>query len=156
MSGTMEYKGYLASLGYSAEDKCFFGKVEFINDLILFDGTSVEELEREFHAAVDSYLEFCKKKGKDPDQPFKGTFNVRVGEQLHRRASLEARRTGLTLNELVKQAIEARLNRDPVVYHVHHIHKVVATAELTEDFEWENVRHAAHIPPSAGRRNEVH
>ena len=59
-------------------------------DLILFDGKSVEEIEHVFQDAVNSYIDFCASQGKEPNQPFKGSFNVRVGETLHRQAALEA------------------------------------------------------------------
>lgn len=110
MSNTLEYKGYLGSVEFSAEDKCLFGKLEFITDLILFDGQSVEEIRTAFEKAVDAYIEFCKAQKKEPNQPFKGSFNVRVGEVLHRQAAADAKRTGVTLNEYVKQALEEKLD----------------------------------------------
>ncbi|NGM85987.1 type II toxin-antitoxin system HicB family antitoxin [Parapusillimonas sp. SGNA-6] len=109
MSNLLEYKGYLGSVEFSAEDKCLFGKLEFITDLILFEGQSVEEMRAAFEEAVDAYIELCKSEKKEPDQPFKGSFNVRVGESLHRRSAIDAKRTGVTLNEYVKQALEEKL-----------------------------------------------
>lgn len=140
MSGTLEYKGYVASIGFSSEDRCFFGKIEFINDLIMFEGTTVDELEAAFKDAVDSYLEFCEQNGKAPDQPFKGTFNVRIGETTHRRAAMEAKRQGQTLNDFVKRTIEERLDQRPVVHHlVHHVHKRVEELETEQTFTWSKV-----------------
>jgi len=37
----MIYKDYIGSVHYSTEDETFFGKIEGINDLISFEGTSV-------------------------------------------------------------------------------------------------------------------
>lgn len=111
MNNTLEHKGYIGSIEFSAEDKCLFGKIEFINDLILFDGESVEQIERAFQDAVNSYIDFCTSQGKEPNQPFKGSFNVRVGETLHRLAALEAKKTGVTLNDYIKQALEEKLNQ---------------------------------------------
>jgi predicted HicB family RNase H-like nuclease len=110
MSNILEYKGYLGSVEFSAEDKCLFGKLEFITDLILFEGQSVEEIRIAFEEAVNAYIELCKAEEKEPDQPFKGSFNVRVGEALHRRTAIDAKRTGVTLNEYVKQALEEKLS----------------------------------------------
>lgn len=109
MSNILEYKGYLGSVEFSVEDTCLFGKIEFINDLILFDGKSVLEVEKAFRDAVDSYLEFCEAQGTEPNQPFKGSFNIRIGEGLHRQASFEAKKRGIALNELVTLAIKGEL-----------------------------------------------
>jgi predicted HicB family RNase H-like nuclease len=57
MSDVMTYKGYIGSVRYSEEDEVFHGKIEAINDLIMFEGTSVKELKKAFHEAVDDYLE---------------------------------------------------------------------------------------------------
>jgi len=110
MNNVLEYKGYLGSVEFSAEDQCLCGKVEFINDLILFDGLSVGEVQQSFRDAVDQYLESCAARGVQPDQPFKGSFNVRVGGDLHRRAAQEARRRGVALNELVIRALRRELH----------------------------------------------
>lgn len=109
MSNVLEYKGYLGSVEFSVEDECLFGKIEFINDLILFDGKSVSEIEKAFRDAVDSYLAFCQAQSTEPNQPFKGSFNVRIGERLHRQASFEAKKRGIALNEFVTLAIKSEL-----------------------------------------------
>ncbi len=85
MSSVVEYKAYIGSVEYSSEDEVFHGKLEGIRDLVTYEGTDVESLKRAFHEAVDDYIETCQKKNKQPDRPFKGTFNVRVGRDLHRR-----------------------------------------------------------------------
>ncbi|WP_345796604.1 toxin-antitoxin system HicB family antitoxin [Castellaniella sp. MT123] len=47
------------------------------------------------------HLQSCTELGVTPDQPFKGSFNVRVGGDLHQQAAYEARRRSTALNELV-------------------------------------------------------
>ena len=37
MSNKIEYNGYIGTVEYSQEDKCFFGKLEMINDLVTFE-----------------------------------------------------------------------------------------------------------------------
>jgi len=109
MSDSMEYKGYAGSVHYSDEDRLFFGKVEFIRSLLSYEGTDVGSLRQAFEAAVDDYLEGCVESGQEPEKPFKGTFNVRTGSELHRRAALRARERGINLNRLVTEALEAYL-----------------------------------------------
>lgn len=62
-------------------------------------------MEEEFHAAVDDYLEFCKEVGKEPDKEYKGTFNIRISPDLHKRLAIVAMQNGDTLNAMVEKAI---------------------------------------------------
>jgi len=48
MNNTMEYKGYIGSVEYSEPDQILFGKVQGIQSLIFYEGTSVSELVKEF------------------------------------------------------------------------------------------------------------
>jgi predicted HicB family RNase H-like nuclease len=41
-----------------------------------------------------------------PERPFKGSFNVRIGSELHRKAALEASGRGISLNALVEDALK--------------------------------------------------
>lgn len=109
MSDVMTYKGYIGTVRYSAEDEVFHGKIEAINDLIMFEGTSVKELKKAFHEAVDDYLETCKEMGREPQKPFKGSFNVRIPSDLHRRAVKKATMMGVSLNQLVQKALEEKV-----------------------------------------------
>lgn len=106
MKNTMEYKGYTGSVEYSDEDGIFFGKVQFIRAMISYEGSNAEELRKDFHDGVDDYLAMCNKKNIDPEQPFKGSFNVRVGRDLHRQIALEAARRGVSLNSLIVSVLE--------------------------------------------------
>lgn len=109
MSDSMTYKGYIGTVRYSEEDEVFHGKIEAINDLIMFEGTSVKELKKAFHGAVDDYLETCKEMGRAPQKPFKGSFNVRIPSDLHRKAVERATRMGVSLNQLVQKALEEKV-----------------------------------------------
>ena len=109
----MQYKGYLGTVEYSSEDRCLHGKLAYIRDLILYEGDSVTSLELDFHAAVDDYLASCERKGKAPNRPFKGSFNVRTGHELHRAAVLAA--GDKKLNQFVCEAIQEKLERTSAV-----------------------------------------
>lgn len=99
------YKGYSGYVHYSPTDEVFYGKIEAIADLVTFEADSAKQLRIEFEAAVDDYLEYCREEGKEPNKPFKGVFNVRVGADLHRKAVLVALAKGIKLNELVTRAV---------------------------------------------------
>jgi predicted HicB family RNase H-like nuclease len=55
---------------------------------------------------VDEYLRFCEGRGKTPDAPFKGSFNVRISQDLHQRAALYAEEHDLKLNAVVRLALK--------------------------------------------------
>ncbi len=102
----MEYKAYIGSVDFSSEDEVFHGKLEGIRDLVTYEGTDVKSLKRAFHEAVDDYLETCQKKNRQPDLPFKGSFNVRVGRDLHKRAAIFSSEHNKKLNAVVSEALE--------------------------------------------------
>lgn len=109
MKDFIEYKDYIGSVRYSAEDEVFHGKLQGIRDLITYEGTTVTSLKQGFREAVDDYLASCKKRGKTPEQPFKGSFNVRVGSELHKRAAVFAAERKKKLNAVVTEALEKYL-----------------------------------------------
>lgn len=105
----LKYKGYLGTIEPDLESGELFGKLAFIRDLVTFEADTLKALEQEFQVSVDAYLESCAELGKKPDQPFKGTFNVRISPELHRDAVI-ASGDG-SLNAFVGEAIREKLNR---------------------------------------------
>jgi predicted HicB family RNase H-like nuclease len=110
MKDMMSYKGYYGSVHYSDEDLIFHGKIGFIRSLVSYEGSNVDSLRKAFEESVDDYLDLCTKEGKVPERPFKGSFNVRTGSDLHREAALLAKSKGTTLNTLVTEALEKYLS----------------------------------------------
>jgi predicted HicB family RNase H-like nuclease len=106
MSQTLQYKGYDGSVLYSAEDRVLHGRILGIRDMVSFEGTDVRGLEKNFKAAVDEYLSFCRAEGKAPNIPFKGSFNVRLPQELHHKAALYAEERDLKLNAVVQEALQ--------------------------------------------------
>ena len=116
MSDLLEYKGYHGTVGYSAEDKLLTGSVVGVQDSLNYHGQTLFELEASFRDCVDGYLEDCRLIGKDPDKEYKGSFNVRVSPELHRMADLAAKRSGISLNQLVANALLEKLDPKPAMY----------------------------------------
>jgi len=108
----LAYKGYVGSVAFSAEDGVFHGRLDFIRDLVTYEGTDAASLRQAFEDAVDDYLLLCQEQSRAPDTPFKGSFNVRPGPELHRQAVMMARRKGVSLNTLVSDALRGHLDRD--------------------------------------------
>ena len=110
MIDKLKYKDFIGSVHFSAEDEVFFGKIEGINDLVTFEGSTVFKLKKAFKEAAEDYIELCQEVGKKIFKSFKGSFNVRVNPELHSKAYKRALIEGKTLNQFVKEAIELKIS----------------------------------------------
>ena len=109
MKNILNHKGFIGSFSFSAEDEVFYGRLEGIEDLVTFEGSTVEDLKLAFKEAVEDYLAICKEVGKSSFKSFKGSFNVRVQPKIHRKAFLKAIEMGVSLNQLVEKALDSFL-----------------------------------------------
>lgn len=114
MTDMMRHAGYFGSVRYSASDHVLFGKLEYIRDLVTYEATDVAGLEAAFIDAVEDYLDTCRRAGRTPETPFKGTFNVRTGPERHRLASVYAATHAKSLNQVVNEALDAYLDIRPL------------------------------------------
>lgn len=60
MNNTMEYKGYVGNIEFSEKDQIFYGKVQGVKSLISYEGKTTDDLIKDFHNAVDDYLNLCE------------------------------------------------------------------------------------------------
>ena len=104
--GVLKYKEYTGSVEYSEEDDMLYGKVLGINALFLYEGKDLDELKTDFHDVIDEYLEECKDNGDVPMKPYKGSFNVRVGQERHMNLDIEAKEKGISMNALICDIID--------------------------------------------------
>lgn len=144
MSSELSHKGYKGTCDVSIEDGCLHGRIQDIDDIISYEGDTVPELTAAFIAAVEDYLAHCAKIGKSPDKPYSGTFNVRVGPDLHKAAVQRAREQGKKLNELVCSALEAATSKQQpattchevtvnhIVRHAHQVETPFSTEDISE------------------------
>ena len=106
MKDNLIYKDFLGSVHFSAEDDCFFGKIEGIDDLVTFEGQDVKAIKKSFREAVEDYIELCNITKKPLLKSYKGSFNIRIAPDLHKKAVQKSLMLGISLNQLVQQAIE--------------------------------------------------
>ena len=106
MNNTIEYKGYLGSVEFSEEDGLFYGKVMGIRSLISYEGETSKELLEDFHGAVDDYLEACAADGRQPEVAYKGSFNVRISPELHKRLVVYATAHQMSLNSYIEETLK--------------------------------------------------
>ena len=79
MNNTIQYKGYV--------------------------GENATELIDDFHQAVDDYLELCKKSGQTPETAFKGSFNVRISPELHKKVFVYAMAHQISMNRYIEETL---------------------------------------------------
>ena len=109
MRDLLQYKDFFGSVHFSADDGVFFGKIEGINDLITFEGITVDEIRDAFQEAVEDYIDICKQTGKPVQKSYKGSFNVRIAPELHKKAVQKSLILGISLNKLVQRALEKEI-----------------------------------------------
>lgn len=100
----LEYKGYFGTV--EADEGIFVGRVAGLRDVITFEGTTFAEIEQAFRDSLDDYLAFCAERGEPPDRPYSGKIALRVSPDAHRRAAMQAKALGLSLNQWIAQRIE--------------------------------------------------
>ena len=110
MNNLLEYKGYNGTVEYSAEDGVLFGKVIGIKSLISYEGQSISELRDDFEGAIDDYLELCKEKGIAPEKTYKGSLNVRISPEAHRKAALIAISENISLNQFIENSVNEKIS----------------------------------------------
>ena len=56
MKDVLNYKGFIGSVHFPADNTVFYGKVEGINNLVTFEGETVNGLTEAFQVAVDEHI----------------------------------------------------------------------------------------------------
>ena len=69
MNNILEYKGYYTRINIDFESHLLHGRIDGIRDLVNFESETVTGIVKEFHSAVDDYLDFCQEVGKSPNLP---------------------------------------------------------------------------------------
>lgn len=101
----LSYKGYTGRFEYDAEADIFHGEVLHIQDVVTFQGRSIDELKAALADSVEDYLDFCAQEGKQPQRPYSGRFNVRISPELHQQIAQEAAHAGKSLNAWLSDSL---------------------------------------------------
>jgi predicted HicB family RNase H-like nuclease len=105
----MIYKGYEADVEFDEDAGIFHGEVvNTSRDVITFQGSSVEELNRAFPESVEDYLELCASRSEPPEQPISSDLLVRVAPEVGRKIMLEAKRQGKTVDAYINEAFKLK------------------------------------------------
>jgi len=106
MKDMMQHKGYYGSVHFDDEELIFYGKVEFIRAVVTYEATDAYGLRKAFRESVDDYLKTCDDQHIQPESPFKGSLNIRLGSELHRRVALSAMQNRSTINKFIVQTLD--------------------------------------------------
>ena len=60
----LEYRGFHAKFNHDLNQEKITGCIADIEDLVTFEAEHSNDIEFEFHKAVDDYMSFCKEVGK--------------------------------------------------------------------------------------------
>lgn len=144
----LEYRGYVGSVEVDVENRIIFGKLLYLRDSVTYSAASVGQIEAAFQEAVDDYLATCEELGDEPDVPLKGSFNVRIGPDLHREVALYARLHNTNLNDVIVRALDEKLHCPRPIHHVHKHEIIEMTREperqvlaWTDDLAWSGASH---------------
>ena len=110
MKDLIHYNGYYGSVHFDEKEPVFYGKIEFIRALISYEATTAKGMKKSFEAAVDDYLKTCQSEGIEPETPFKGSLNVRLGEELHRRIAIAASQQHMSINKFIIAILNKTVN----------------------------------------------
>lgn len=99
MNNTLTYKNYTGTVEFSEADGVLFGRIVGIDDVISYEGQSVQELREAFQESVDDYLDHCRAIGKTPNHPYSGKFTLRLDPALHAKIAMQAQAKGKSLNQ---------------------------------------------------------
>lgn len=113
----LKYKDYEGTAELDMARRICRGKILFIDDLVTYEAASPAELQAEFEAAVEDYIETCTTLGREPQKPLRGQFNVRIPPALHKAAALRALADNVSLNDVAVRALDAFVNIQPIVNH---------------------------------------
>lgn len=68
---------------------------------------SVDEIEQAFKDSIDDYLDWCQGRGKEPERPHSGKFNLRMPPDLYVRVMAEAAQHGMSINSYILKRLIA-------------------------------------------------
>lgn len=150
MSDLLAHRGYQGTVEYSSENQVLFGKVLHIDSLLMYESESATEIQKAFQETVDDYLSHCEKHSINPNKPYKGSLNVRIGPERHRALAHMAARESITLNELLCKGADLLLA--PIVTTHEHNHTHVHVLDITS--RTQSMVSAGHTAVILGSKSE--
>lgn len=105
MNNLMTIKNQKAVISFDPEINMFRGEFVGLSGGADFYADNVKDLIREGETSLSIYLEDCEAAGIEPYRQFSGKFNVRIDPELHLEATLLAKASGKSLNDIAVEAL---------------------------------------------------
>lgn len=102
----MKYRGYVARIEYDEEDRIFAGRLAGIDDIVVFHGSTVDELETAFHESVDHYLEVSDRTGRPAQKPYSGKLMLRINPEIHAAVATASQVQGKSINQWAAEVLD--------------------------------------------------
>ncbi len=102
----MTYKGYSARVEFDEEDRIFVGRLAGITDIVVFHGSTVDELETAFHEMVDHYIEVSERTGRPAQKPYSGNLMLRVSPEIHAAVATASQLQGKSINQWAAEVLD--------------------------------------------------
>ncbi|MEP7186376.1 MAG: type II toxin-antitoxin system HicB family antitoxin [Rhodanobacter sp.] len=110
MNNTMKIDGHMAVIQYDPEIDMLRGEFIGLNGGADFYAKDLDALRKEGETSLRVFLQTCKAHQIEPMKAFSGKFQTRIPPKIHAQAAEAAAARGVSLNNLVQEAIEHELN----------------------------------------------
>lgn len=111
MTNILEIDGHKAIVSYDAETNLLRGEFVGLNGGADFYADSVSRLRREGARSLRTFLAVCAERGIEPYRHYSGRLNLRLPREIHEKAAIVAAANGVSLNTLIEEAVEQRLEQ---------------------------------------------
>lgn len=101
----MKYKNYVARIEFDDEDRIFCGRLMAIEDIVVFHGNNVDELETAFHESVDHYIEVSERTGRPAQKPYSGNLMLRIDPEIHAAVATASKVDGKSINQWAAEVL---------------------------------------------------
>jgi predicted HicB family RNase H-like nuclease len=71
-----------------------------------FEAENINDIQKEFEASVDDYLEACKEFGQEPQKPKSGKLAVRIAPEIHEMVATAASNDAKSINQWITEVLE--------------------------------------------------
>ncbi len=102
----MKYNNYIARIEFDEQDRIFVGRLAGIDDIVLFHGRTVDELETAFHESVDHYLEVSERTARAAQKPYSGNLMLRINPDIHAAVATIAQVQGKSINQWAAEVLD--------------------------------------------------
>lgn len=100
-----------AAIQYDPDIEMFRGEFIGLNGGTDFYADNVDDLRQEGEKSLKAFMEFCCERGISPHKQYSGKFMLRLPPDIHAQACATASAQGISLNQLVTEAIEQKMQQ---------------------------------------------